>query len=70
MVQIVINNQPIQLLETIPKEIYSLTIDYAGFMPIDLHTASLVRAWCRELKQSITCEWIQVNGVLVQTSEI
>lgn len=70
MIQIIVNEQPVQLLSVLPKEIYSLTIVSFGLFPVDAVTGNLVRAWCREIKSNLTCEWIEVNGVLVKVSEI
>lgn len=70
MIQIVINEQPIQLLAVLPKEIYSLTITAFGMFPVDELTGNLVRAWCREIKTNLTCEWIEVNGVLISVDEL
>ena len=70
MIQIIVNEQPVQLLEVLPKEIYSLTIISFGLFPVDKVTGDLVRAWCREIKLNLTCEWIEVNGVLISVDEI
>ena len=67
-----INNQYVQIGSTIPSQIYSLIVYYDPAIVIGFpkeHKAS-IEQWFNKLIDSLTCDYVTFNGILIPTSEL